>query len=298
VCLDNIYNQLVDKNISNQIEIIVSDNNSDDDTEIVVKDYIKNNDNIFYYKNEKNLGFDANVDASITKATGIFRWILADDDYIIDGAISFIMQIIKNNNNIAFIGVCDSTQSVNGDYEYFSNGSECLTKMGIFSGGVSRCIFNKNYLPLDRGNYYKINYYGIGWIHLYMAIEIVAKRKMMMVKNIFKVQEPVVARWSENGAAFYSSTNIRKIFKDSLKIGYDKTIVNNIISGLTKIMPRNLVSAKLRGLPISWINFKILFSEFYDYPIYLIILLLIFLCPIFILKITKKLILSTDNGVL
>ena len=53
-------NRYPDKNI----EVLVSDNCSSDDTFKVVSKF----ENISYYRNEQNLGFDLNVDSVIKKA--------------------------------------------------------------------------------------------------------------------------------------------------------------------------------------------------------------------------------------
>jgi glycosyltransferase involved in cell wall biosynthesis len=281
--LDNIFNQLAKSEIINQVELVVSDNDSTDGTKALVKEYAAKYNNVCYYKNEKNLGFDRNVDCVLTKATGDFCWLMSDDDYIKDGAIEFVLNILKDNIDVAFVGICDGHQSVGGDYKIFADGSECLDEIGIFCGGVPMCIFKREYLPVDR-----MKYHGNYWIHLSMAVEIVAKRKLVMVKNLFRSQEPVIARWANDGAVFYSSINIRKIFKDALNFGYDKRVIGKIVHGLTVVMPRNMASAKLRGLRVSWDKFKFLYSQFSDSLAYLFILTVIFVCPTFILRMIRK----------
>lgn len=277
-CLENIFKQLVVDNILDNIEVVISDNNSSDETYLVVKEFMDKYDNISYFKNNLNLGFDRNVDIVITKAVGNFAWIIADDEYTRDNSINLVLNILQSNSDVAFIAMCDEYQKIKGDYECFSNGSDCLKSIGIFSGGVSRCIYNRSFLPADRDKYYDNH-----WIHLSIAMEMVANRKMIIMKNIFIPQPIVAPRLAVNGAPFYYSLYIRKIFKDLKKIGYNKSVINTIVTRLTRVMLRNLASAKLCGLHTGWSEYKLLVVNFYDAPFYLIILTFIFFCPTSIL---------------
>jgi len=70
----------------NFFEIIVSDNGSKDDTEKIVKYFLKKNYSsksftIKYFKNKKNLGFNKNLFKTIALATGRYLFFLMDDDF-------------------------------------------------------------------------------------------------------------------------------------------------------------------------------------------------------------------------
>lgn len=273
-CLDIIYGQLVEESCRGIVDVVISDNASTDETESLVRKYAVMHGNLSYYKNEANLGFDRNLDNVLTRAQGKFRWVMSDDDYIIDGAVKIVLEVIKKYHDVSFVGICASDQSVPGDFKIFNNGSECLSEMGIVSGGISRCIFNSSCLPSDRQRFY-----GNFWIHLSLAIEMMAQGRVIMMKNLFIETETVISRWAENGGAFYSSIYIRKIFKDAIRLGYDKQVIGKIIRQLTVVMPRNVASAKYRGLKVDWPKTKLIFAQFSDQPIMLFTLLLIYLCP-------------------
>jgi glycosyltransferase involved in cell wall biosynthesis len=53
ICINNIINQ--DAFSENKIEIVISDNNSPDNTYEVVKTFQKNYSNIKYFKNHENI---------------------------------------------------------------------------------------------------------------------------------------------------------------------------------------------------------------------------------------------------
>jgi abequosyltransferase len=95
--LDSIISQFSDPEVRENIEIIVSDNASTDNTQSVMEEYAKKFDNIFYYRNSENIGFDRNVLNVIDKATGIFCMPIGDDDAFFPGSISALLQEVKKS---------------------------------------------------------------------------------------------------------------------------------------------------------------------------------------------------------
>ena len=81
-CLESIAVQLTnDNSLNKSVEIVVSDNASTDDTANTVKEFQKKFDNIKYFKNETNLGFDRNMLNVVAKSTGEYCLTLGDDGF-------------------------------------------------------------------------------------------------------------------------------------------------------------------------------------------------------------------------
>lgn len=91
-----IIGQIHDLSVEQEVEILVSDNASTDDTETMCKDIIcKNKDiSIEYHKNEKNEGPDWNFIKSMKLAHGEYSILLGDDDFLIDNGLSEILQLL------------------------------------------------------------------------------------------------------------------------------------------------------------------------------------------------------------
>ena len=62
------------------IDFIVQDNNSDDNTKEVVKEYAKIHPNIKYTKNRYNLGLSGTIARAMEVASKDYVWIIGDDD--------------------------------------------------------------------------------------------------------------------------------------------------------------------------------------------------------------------------
>ena len=95
-----IFNQAKNRN---DIEIIISNNCSPDETEEVVKPYLEI-PILKYYKQVENIGGIKNMLKIVKEyATGEFCWIIGDDDFLVEGAIERVITIIKKYPNIDYI---------------------------------------------------------------------------------------------------------------------------------------------------------------------------------------------------
>lgn len=97
-CLDSIVSQFEDEHIKNNTEIVISDNGSTDNTTEIVKKYQEKYNNIFYFRNEKNLGFDRNVVNVIEKSKGVYCLTIGDDDAFFENSIGNILTKLENSN--------------------------------------------------------------------------------------------------------------------------------------------------------------------------------------------------------
>lgn len=120
-CLDSIVIQLEkDEKLIRLIEIIISDNNSKDDTEELIHNFQKKYSFIKYFKNKINIGAVKNGAKLAMNAKGTFIWLLADDDAHKKDSIKTAIRIISNSNQDIII--CNSDQfSTNVNKPTFNN---------------------------------------------------------------------------------------------------------------------------------------------------------------------------------
>ena len=95
--LSRIYNELLLFNIKEKYNIIISDNCSDDNTFEIFKLYL-NSLNLFYIRNECNIGTDKNLCNSLNIINSKYFWIIGDDDLPINGLINYICSILNLHN--------------------------------------------------------------------------------------------------------------------------------------------------------------------------------------------------------
>ena len=101
--LKTLENQIALSNLGNQIQILVSDNASTDDTYSVMTHMASTDNKIKYFRQPKNLGFDANCKFLYEQAQTEYVWFFADDDMPLSNSLPIIIQGLKEYNPDAFI---------------------------------------------------------------------------------------------------------------------------------------------------------------------------------------------------
>lgn len=81
----------------NEIEIVISDNCSTDDTEAIVKSYTDKFPNIKYQRLKENIGADRNITSALLMGSGKYLKLQNDNFYIKNDKLTKILNIIKNN---------------------------------------------------------------------------------------------------------------------------------------------------------------------------------------------------------
>jgi glycosyltransferase involved in cell wall biosynthesis len=168
--------------------VYVSDNCSTDNTESIVKNFIDRG--IKYHRNESNLGFDANVDASILFADSAkYVLMLSDDDFLIEDGLSHYFKLIEKGVSVAICAADFMThdmQSVNLEFRdqsfkyfkqpriyIFNSGIEFFTTTKKIHCGISGVMFHREqYLSIDRKPFI-----GSQFIHVGVRF------KMLAIKN-------------------------------------------------------------------------------------------------------------------
>lgn len=83
------------------IEIIISDNCSTDNTEMVVKSF--DDPRILYFKQKENIGANNNFNFCLSQAKGEYFLLLQDDDLIDADFTDSCMRALKNNTEVGII---------------------------------------------------------------------------------------------------------------------------------------------------------------------------------------------------
>lgn len=107
--IDSILTQVGNES-RHQIEILISDNASTDETQAVLDGYVKRYPELFStHRNPENVGFSRNVDTLFRHAQGEFVLILSDDDALEADALSEIFFAMDHHPDVCAIFVLSTT---------------------------------------------------------------------------------------------------------------------------------------------------------------------------------------------
>jgi abequosyltransferase len=115
-CLQNIVKQVGN---NPQVEVIIADNVSDDNTQAVSEAYTANYQNVKYFRNETNIGGDKNFIRVLKLGTGKYLKLINDYVEFKDGCVLKMLEIVKDHLETKEI-------------LYFANGVSYLRKKDFY----------------------------------------------------------------------------------------------------------------------------------------------------------------------
>lgn len=153
------------------IQIFISDNSSTDNTEDIVKKWMKEYTFLFYSKNEINIGPDANFDKALKLPNTNYVWLLGDTSFF--NKIEFNLLLNKIDNNSFDMIVTNSENRVKGiETTIFTNHNDLLTTLGWHMTQMSSLIFSKELLSkANFSRYYNSNFIQTGIIFEYLSLK-------------------------------------------------------------------------------------------------------------------------------
>lgn len=305
--MDSIINQINDIDITD-IEILVSDNCSNDDTELIISNYIKMNDcKISYYKNNKDEGADNNINLVVDRSKGKYVWFLADDDLLIPGSLKHILKFIKNNLKAGII--LNNWNDVNEQLDLISrqvqvkfenievfDHNKALMLSNLAFGFLS-CIIVKRDLwnevmHCDGAN----EFVGTGLHTMYTIPKIMLETSTLFQKNpavLFRhfqkryIKQIDYIKESRIKNFYLCNYILPKILTKLSKEGYNKQSINHYLFLNSKDMLINVLLTRLSNTKINQQYLIHLFKIFRLNPFYLLSRILNFLPQIIFIKFNK-----------
>jgi hypothetical protein len=95
----------VQKNDSEQVEILISNNHSTDETRQVIEKWQDSfgEAKVVVNHQETNVGAIRNIAYCMNNASGKYVWVISDDDPIKDNALDFVLDTLRQNSDLALI---------------------------------------------------------------------------------------------------------------------------------------------------------------------------------------------------
>jgi glycosyltransferase involved in cell wall biosynthesis len=262
--LESICLQL-DQKLSESVEVVVADNASSDHTKQVVEDFIGKINKLVYVRNPENVGFDGNVDIVVRAAHGHYCWYLGDDDAIINGALSYMIELC-HKDEYTVISVADkpllTRPIITDEIEDYSdvNHISGLSPtdhyiQGHLPSALSMLIFRR----LDWLQEASLKEHTPGWFYF----ETILKMAIIPGAQILHIKKPMILtgqdmRWADGGAGLQIFIDCNKFLRKMIDWGYDQKIITEELNSNAKKFPYVLLQAKGKGLSISRKNFSII----------------------------------------
>lgn len=195
--LNSILKQLEKKEeLISDLEILICDNNSTDETSFFLEEKIKSGSNIKYLKNSQNMGASSNVFKCFQETESRYIWIIGDDDLPLVGSIELVVELLtKEKPDIVYL----PAKWKHGDLGVYSNTLVTNTKTSscnsldliAFAGSqvtfISSWIINKEtYNKLPSNNPEK--YINTSFPHLEWILNLcIYGKKLIAVKKYWLI---------------------------------------------------------------------------------------------------------------
>lgn len=185
---------------TNEVEIVIMDGASTDNTENVVQQFKERFDNFRYFCGNKNMGVDADLAQAVAYAQGEYCWLMSSDDLLIEGALSSVLNAIQSGSfDVLLGGRVDCTKemlpmhdtkwiNVPGQFQEFEFQSQAdLIKYfdmvdtigAVFSYIPCIIVSRKAWLSCEDGE----KYFGTNYAHVYRILNILKQGKKLRYSN-------------------------------------------------------------------------------------------------------------------
>lgn len=294
--LESILCQIND-NLRNRVDILVSDNASNDNSSVIVSEYSRMYPGtIKYSKNEKNIGAENNFDIAVKSSSGEYVWLLSDDDKLVKGSIDKIIEVLDANNDLSALFVnwllCnDNLSNISEphlkieDDIFFEDSNEYLKVLKYLPMLVSSNIFKRKlWESVDTEKYYNS-----GWIHYITLLHVISGRKSCCIARPCVLYRMNNDRWDKSGnVSLLNTVKMIKLMDELPALGYRPDIVKSQKDFLVSKLPSSIYDIKLKG---NLFDFKLLLKLtfcFRGYISFWLICVPLYISPIFILAFLSK----------
>lgn len=165
-----------------EIELFVSDNCSDDETPMVVKEYVQKGLPITYNRNEENIGAAGNFVKCMQWASGKYIYLLGDDDILEDGALLYLLNTMRNND-YGLIHIHEF-KNLTEELNVYANPETFLNQISYWITFMSGSIFRKDIVnQIDSSKYVGTH---LLQMPFYIASALSRKENLIINKGILK----------------------------------------------------------------------------------------------------------------
>ena len=174
-----------------QIEVVIVDGASEDNTKEVVDSFKSSINNLVYFRRDECVGVDKDLSKCVEIAKGKFCWLLSDDDHIIEGSLSNVISMLREKDDItgATLNYSDydnklkfpittnpssSGNILKGNY-LFNDAENCFNTIGLQISFISTQVVNTKYWK-EIIKEYDLEPFINDWLMVYIMGKMILKR--------------------------------------------------------------------------------------------------------------------------
>jgi glycosyltransferase involved in cell wall biosynthesis len=176
------------------VEIVIVDGASPDNTSEVMARYASRYPEIRYFREQENLGFDADFDRAVGYARGDYCWLMTDDDLLRPSAIASVLAALGGEDDLVIVNsevrnvdlsvVFESQRLVfDADRIYRAADSEAFFADTAAYLSFIGCVVIRRVCWLSRN---RSNYYGTMFIHVGVIFQ------HPSITNVKVIAEPLI----------------------------------------------------------------------------------------------------------
>lgn len=155
---------------AHRIAIFISDNGSTDATAEVVKKHQQNYPFLYYFRNETNLGADANFERALHYPAAEYVWLLGDTYHIPKEGLDTLMEILENAPPYDAIVVDLLHRAADIPRQEYYDSNRLLSDLGWHMTCLSTLIYRSSMIPHARfERYHNTNFIQTGIIFEYIS---------------------------------------------------------------------------------------------------------------------------------
>ena len=264
---------------TDKVEIIVTDNDSQDGT----KEYLKSvSDKIKTITQSENIGADANMISGLKEATGEYVWLLCDDDIPCSNAVPQILEAIHENPTSGLVSLRAissdkeisnySQQPVYTDWQVL-NRDEYLKTVGDMVTFASIIVAKKSIIDFD----FLTSLFGSNLVPAGLAIQCAGISNQVMIPD-----KPLLYMRGGNAGGYDAYTvfskNLHLLLDKATSFNYSRDALESVYRGALSGVMLYIISVwpmTKKGI-INLIQYSLLYKEFYTQVV-----------PAFVTKIRK-----------
>jgi abequosyltransferase len=263
------------------IQIIIFDNASTDNTREIAYKWSQKYPYLTYHRHEENIGGVGNFEYALQYPSTEYVWILGDTYHIQDGTIDYIIKTINSSPQKIDAIVLNLQEKINIPTCHYNNSNILLNELGALMTCIAVSIFRKDMIRED----ILIRYRSLWFTHAAIIFESISNRDFLIHwaqgHSIVSLEHPTLQKtnWSHTPKAFEIGcedwTNFVMSLPPSYKLENKMKCIMNFgkVSGLFTL--KNLILLRIQGLlNIQIFNkYKKLFPLTINYPLGLLLIM-------------------------